>query len=36
VVPFHGFHLQLGVSYLDSQARNVPTPAGILVTAQLP
>jgi iron complex outermembrane recepter protein len=36
VVPFHGFHVQLGVSYLDSQALNVPTPAGILVTSQLP
>lgn len=36
VVPFHGLHLQLGVSYLDSQARNVPTPAGVLVTSQLP
>lgn len=36
VVPFHGLHLQLGVSYLDTQALNVPTPSGILVTAQLP
>jgi iron complex outermembrane receptor protein len=36
VVPFHGFHMQLGVSYLDSQAFDVPTPSGILVTSQLP
>ncbi|HEY5264644.1 MAG TPA: TonB-dependent receptor [Steroidobacteraceae bacterium] len=36
VVPFHGFHAQLGVSYLDSRALNVPTPSGILVTSQLP
>lgn len=36
VVPFHGMHVQLGVSYLDTQALNVPTPAGVLVTAQLP
>ncbi len=36
VVPFHGMHVQLGVSYLDSQAFNVPTPAGVLVTSQLP
>jgi iron complex outermembrane receptor protein len=36
VVPFHGFHVQLGVSYLDTQALNVPTPSGILVTTQLP
>jgi iron complex outermembrane recepter protein len=36
VVPMHGLHLQLGVSYLDTQALNVPTPSGILVTSQLP
>jgi iron complex outermembrane recepter protein len=36
LVPFHGMHLQLGVSYLDSQAFNVPTPGGVLVTSQLP
>ncbi len=36
VVPFHGMHVQLGVSYLDTQALNVPTPASILVTSQLP
>jgi iron complex outermembrane recepter protein len=36
VVPFHGFHVQLGISYLDTQALNVPTPSGILVTSQLP
>jgi len=36
VVPLHGLHVQLGVSYLDSHAYNVPTPAGVLVTAQLP
>src|SRR5258708_12226308 len=32
----HGLHLQLGVSYLDTQALDVPTPSGILVTSQLP
>jgi iron complex outermembrane receptor protein len=36
VVPLRGLHLQLGVSYLDTQASNVPTPSGILVTSQLP
>jgi iron complex outermembrane recepter protein len=36
VVPFHGMHVQLGISYLDTQALNVPTPAGVLVTSQLP
>jgi iron complex outermembrane receptor protein len=36
VVPFHGMHVQLGVSYLDSEAFNVPTPSGILVNSQLP
>ncbi len=36
VVPIHGLHLQLGVSYLDTQALDVPTPSGILVTSQLP
>ena len=36
VVPVHGMNLQLGVSWLDSQADNVPTPAGVMVTSQLP
>jgi iron complex outermembrane receptor protein len=36
VVPVHGLHVQLGISYLDTQAFNVPTPGGVLVTSQLP
>ena len=36
VVPVHGMNLQLGVSHLDSHAYNVPTPAGVLLTTQLP
>ncbi len=36
VVPVHGMNLQLGVSHLDTHAYNVPTPAGDLLTTQLP
>jgi iron complex outermembrane recepter protein len=36
VVPVHGLNLQLGISRLDSRADNVPTPAGVLVTSELP
>ena len=36
VVPVHGLNLQLGISHLESQAFDVPTPAGDRVTTQLP
>ncbi len=36
VAPLRGLNMQLGVSYLDTRAEDVPTPAGLLMTAQLP
>ncbi|HVW69007.1 MAG TPA: TonB-dependent receptor plug domain-containing protein [Steroidobacteraceae bacterium] len=36
VVPTHGLNLQLGVSHLETAAYNVPTPAGDLLTTNLP
>ncbi len=36
VTPLRGLNTQLGVSYLDTRAVDVPTPSGLLVTAQLP
>ena len=36
VAPLRGLNMQLGVSYLDTRAEDVPTPAGVLITAQLP
>jgi iron complex outermembrane recepter protein len=36
VVPVHGLNLQLGVSHLETKAFDVPTPAGDLLTTQLP
>lgn len=36
-VPVHGLNVQLGVSWLDSEALNIPTNAGIVtVTSELP
>jgi len=36
VVPMHGLNLQLGVSHLETDAYNVPTPAGDQFTTYLP
>ena len=36
VIPTRGLNVQLGVSALDTSAKNVPTNAGLLVTSQLP
>jgi iron complex outermembrane receptor protein len=36
VAPVRGLNLQLGVSHLETRADNVPTPAGVLVTSELP
>jgi len=36
VVPVHGLNLQLGVSHLESMVPHVPTPAGIIVPAEMP
>jgi iron complex outermembrane recepter protein len=36
VVPMHGLNLQLGVSHLETDAYNVPTPAGEQFTTYLP
>ena len=36
VAPLRGLNVQLGVSYLDTRAEDVPTPAGALITARLP
>jgi iron complex outermembrane receptor protein len=36
VAPLRGLNMQLGVSYLDTRAENVPTPSGVKITAQLP
>jgi iron complex outermembrane receptor protein len=36
VAPLRGLNMQLGVSYLDTRAENVPTPSGAKITAQLP
>ena len=35
-VPLHGLNVQFGVSHLETTAYNVPTPAGNLLTTQLP
>jgi iron complex outermembrane receptor protein len=36
VAPLRGLNMQLGMSYLDTRAEDVPTPSGLLITAQLP
>ncbi len=36
IVPTRGLNLQLGVSHLESSVANVPTPAGVFITAQMP
>ena len=36
VAPLRGLNMQLGVSYLDTRAEDVPTPSGAKITAQLP
>jgi len=36
VAPLRGLNVQLGASWLDTRADDVPTPSGILVTSQLP
>jgi iron complex outermembrane recepter protein len=36
LAPVRGLNVQAGVSYLDTRAKDVPTPSGILVTSQLP
>ncbi len=36
LAPMRGLNVQLGVSWLDTRAEDVPTPSGILVTSQLP
>jgi iron complex outermembrane recepter protein len=36
VVPLHGLTLQLGVSHLESEVPHVPTPAGVVVPAEMP
>ena len=35
-VPLHGLNVQFGVSHLETTAYDVPTPAGNLLTTQLP
>ncbi len=36
IVPVHGLNLQLGISHLETSVANVPTPAGVFITAEMP
>ena len=36
VIPIKGLNLQLGVSHLETEVDDVPTPGGVFITAQMP
>lgn len=36
ILPVRGLNLQLGISHLQTSVADVPTPAGVLITAQMP